>query len=46
METKKVPGSYYTPQQVKSMTQKQLDDNWEDVLESQKRWGGEKKEEE
>lgn len=45
METKKVPGAYYTPKMVQKMTDKQIDENYDDILESQKRWGGEKKEE-
>ena len=45
METKKVPGSYYTPQMVQKMTDEQIDEHYEDILESKKKWGGIKKEE-
>lgn len=38
----KVPGSYYTPQMVKKMSDEEIDLHYEDILESQKRWGGQK----
>jgi len=42
MKAKKVPGSYYTPQMVKKMSDAEIDEHYDDILESQKRWGGQK----
>ena len=42
MTGKKVPGSYYTPQMVQKMSDAEIDLHYDDILESQKRWGGQK----
>ena len=42
MKGKKVPGAYYTPQMVQKMSDKEIDLHYDDILESQKRWGGQK----
>lgn len=42
MKSKKVPGSYYTPQMVQKMSDAEIDANYDDITESQKNWGGQK----
>ena len=42
MKGKKVPGAYYTPQMVQKMSDAEIDLHYDDILESQKRWGGQK----
>ncbi len=42
MKGNKVPGTYYTPKMVQDMSDEELDLHYDDVLESQKRWGGQK----
>ena len=42
MKGNKVPGSYYTPKMVQDMSDKEIDLHYEDICESQKRWGGQK----
>ena len=42
MKAKKEPGSYYTPQMVQKMSDAEIDLHYDDILESQKRWGGQK----
>jgi len=42
MKGKKVPGSYYTPQMVQKMSDEEIDLHYDDIIESQKRWGKQK----
>ena len=42
METKKVPGAYYTPQMVQKMSDEEIDLHYDDITESQKSWGKQK----
>ncbi len=41
----KSKGAYYTPQQVQKMSDKEVDEHFTDILESQKKWNAKKKEE-
>lgn len=42
MKGKKVPGSYYTPQMVQKMSDADIDEHYDDIIESQKTWGKKK----
>lgn len=42
MKSQKVPGSYYTPQMVQKMSDKEIDEHYNDIMESQKSWGKKK----
>lgn len=44
LETKRVPGAYYTPAQVQKMSDKEIDTHYEDIKESQKKWNPKKQE--
>jgi len=42
MKGQKVPGNYYTPQMVQKMSDAEIDLHYDDITESQKRWGNKK----
>lgn len=42
LETKRVPGAYYTPAQVQKMSNKEIDIHYLDIIESQKKWNPKK----
>jgi hypothetical protein len=43
LESPKVPGAFYTPQMVQKMSDQEIDQHYEEILESQKNWGKSKK---
>lgn len=44
LESKRVPGAYYTPAQVQKMSDKEIDVHYLDIIESQKKWNLKKQE--